>query len=410
MLVMTDSNTKPASHELTAVVQRQVQSEYRLTGEWALSHESPHTQRIFMVDDEELNIRVVRKYLRSWGFEQIDATTDPTKAVARITRELPDLVLLDVMMPEVSGMDILCDLRADQATCHLPVIILSAHVEDDIRHQALMYGANDFIGMPIDPLELQPRVTNMLKLHAHQKCLEQHSVRLEAEVRRRTAELDAAQHHVVHCLARAAEYRDNDTGRHIIRVGLYAGLIARALGLGDDFATLMEQAAKLHDVGKIGIPDSILQKTGKLDPDEYRQMQSHCDMGLQVLRETSEDDYLAFRKHALMGGRILDQADTPLLRMASQIALTHHEKWDGSGYPFGLKGEEIPLVGRIVAVADVFDALSTRRVYKPAFPLEQCYQILEAGRGSQFDPQVLDAFLSQHAEMEVIRIRFTDVE
>lgn len=410
MLVTTDSSTKPASHELAAVVQRQMLSEFQLTGDWALSHESPLSQRIFIVDDEELNIRVARKYLRSWGFEKIDATTDPTEAVARITRELPDLVLLDVMMPDVSGMDILCDLRSDQATRHLPVIILTAHVENDIRHQALMYGANDFVGKPIDPFELQPRVTNLLKLRAHQKCLEQHADRLEAEVRRRTAELDAAQHHVVHCLARAAEYRDNDTGRHIIRVGLYAGLIARALGLGDDFATLIEQAAKLHDVGKIGIPDNILQKNGKLDPDEYSQMQAHCDMGLQVLRQTSEDDYLAFRKHALMGASILDQVDTPLLRMASQIALTHHEKWDGSGYPLGLKGEEIPLVGRIVAVADVFDALSTRRIYKSAFTLDRCYQILEDGRGSHFDPQILDAFFSQHDEMVAIRIRYADAE
>jgi putative two-component system response regulator len=367
-------------------------------------------QRLFIVDDEELNIRVARKYLRSWGFESIEATTDPTTAVERIRKEPPDLILLDVMMPEISGLDLLVELRADAATRHLPIVILTAHTDDEIRHQALLRGANDFLAKPIDPLELRPRVTNLLALRAHQKCLERYAENLEAEVRRRTAQLDVAQHHVVHCLARAAEYRDNDTGRHIVRVGLYAGLIARALNLSDDFVTIIEQAAKLHDVGKIGIPDAILLKNGKLDPEEYRAMQKHCDMGLQVIRQTTEEDCIAFRRHATMGASILEQVDTPLLRMASEIALTHHEKWDGSGYPLGLAGTAIPLSGRITAVADVFDALSTRRSYKPSFPLEKCYRILEEGRGTHFDPDVLDAFLKQKDAVVSIQIRLADAE
>lgn len=387
-----------------------IQSAYRVRPDWPFPSQTPSDQRIFIVDDEPINIRVARKYLKSWGFEKIDSTSDPTEAVERIDREQPDLLLLDIMMPDVSGLDILSQLREKLTTRHLPVVILTAHVEDDVRHQAMIRGANDFLVKPIDPLELKPRVTNLLALRAYQKCLEQHAERLESEVRRRTAELDAAQHHVVHCLARAAEFRDNDTGRHIVRVGLYSGLIARQLGLGEDFSQLIEQAAKLHDVGKIGIPDAVLLKTGKLDADEFREMQKHCDLGLHVIHDKSDNDLSLLRRHSQMGASILDQADTPLLRMASQIALTHHERWDGAGYPLRLQGDAIPLVGRIVAVADVFDALSTRRVYKPAFPLDRCFEILIEGRGTQFDPRVLDAFLARREEAIAIQIRHADAE
>ena len=361
--------------------------------DWMTPHDDPMTQQIFIVDDEELNIRVARKYLRTWGFNRVTATTDPVDALERIQRDQPDLILLDIMMPEISGIDILRELRANESTRYIPVIILTAHAEDEIKHAALELGANDFLSKPIEPLEMLPRVRNLLTLRSHQNCLAKSAQLLEEEVRRRTAALVKSEHHVVQCLARAAEYRDNDTGRHVIRVGKYAALIANKLGLGQDYAKLIEEAAKLHDVGKIGIPDSILLKSGELDPEESRAMRKHCGMGLTVLHQINDDDYQAFRGHVQMGANILSDVDSPMLMMASQIALTHHEKWDGSGYPLGLSGEQIPLEGRITAVADVFDALRSTRPYKPAFPLEKCYAILAEGRGSHFDPQVVDAFL-----------------
>jgi putative two-component system response regulator len=233
---------------------------------------------------------------------------------------------------------------------------------------------------------------------------------LEAEVRRRTAALVKAEQNIINCLARAAEYRDNDTGRHVIRVGGYAALIAEAMGFDETFVKLIQDAAKLHDVGKIGIPDSILLKTGKLDPDECSVMRKHCSMGIHVLQQCDESDFEAFRRHVQMGANILDEIDSPLLALASRIALTHHEKWDGSGYPFGLAGEQIPMEGRITAVADVFDALSTRRPYKPAFPLEKCFAILMEGKGTHFDPQVVDAFLSRKDTVVAIQMRYSEPE
>lgn len=377
---------------------------------WARPRSNTNSPTIFIVDDEELNIRVARKYLRTWGYERVESTIEPLEAVERIHRVRPDLVLLDIMMPGISGMDLLKELRSHESTRHLPVIILTAYVDEDIKHQALELGANDFLNKPIDPLEMLPRVRNLLALREYQRFLEQSSQLLEDEVRRRTAALVKAEQFIIRCLARAAEYRDNDTGRHVVRVGSYAGLIAETLGMGDDFVKLIKDAAQLHDVGKIGIPDSILLKTGKLDPSEFEEMKQHCAKGIYVLQQIEPSDFEAYRRHVQMGASILDEEESPLLRMASRIALTHHEKWDGTGYPFGISGEQIPIEGRITAVADVFDALSSRRPYKPAFPLEKCFSILLEGRGTQFDAKVLDAFLSRRDEIVAIQMQLSDSE
>jgi putative two-component system response regulator len=377
--------------------------------DWTKPMLAPKDQRIFIVDDEDLNIRVARKYLRTWGYETVESTNQPTEAIHRILQAQPHLVLLDVMMPEVSGLELLAQLRQIEETKHLPIVILTAHIEDSVRHEALNLGANDFLGKPIDPLELHPRVKNLLNLSAYQKWLENTSEALEAEVKRRTEALETAQHHVIHCLARASEYRDNDTGRHVIRVGAYTALIARQMGLGEEYATTIEQAAKLHDVGKIGIPDSILHKPGKLSQDERTHMETHCDLGLYVISTMNDElSTEAYKNHVQMGASILDVGDSPILSMAANIALTHHEKWDGSGYPFGLVGEQIPLEGRLTAVADVFDALSSVRPYKAAFSTVQCKEILLEGRGKHFDPTVLDAFLAAFDEAIRIRMKYAD--
>ena len=379
-----------------------------------MSFKVPHADleqcRVLIVDDEDLNIRVVRKYLRSWGFQNVSTSSDPTEVIDLIQREHPDLVLLDVMMPEISGLELLKIIRETPSIMHLPVIILTAHFEEEVKYQALKLGANDFLSKPIDSFELLPRVRNLLSLRIHQNWLEKESERLETEVQRRTASLVTAEKHIVQCLARAAEFRDNDTGRHVIRVGKYASLIARSMNLGENYAQTIEQAAKLHDVGKIGIPDRILLKTGKLDPDEYDTMKSHCSLGSHVLVDSEEEVKVAFRSHINIGAAILAELDSPLLRMAASIVATHHEKWDGTGYPRKLKGEQIPLEGRITAVADVFDALSMRRPYKPAFPIEKCFEILTKDRGTHFDPDVIDAFLAQSSEAIAIQLQHSDCE
>ena len=376
MLATVEEPVTQALSVIKPVRDEQWENDRARDADWATPTLDVTSEKIFIVDDEALNIRVARKYLRSWGFEHVESTSEALQAISRIHQENPDLILLDVMMPGISGIDLLRQLRADARTRHLPVIILTAFVDDELRHTALELGANDFLSKPIDPLEMLPRVKNLLSLRAYQKWLRGTATALETEVQRRTAALVASQHDIVRSLAKAAEYRDNDTGRHVIRVGKYAAITARALGLGQEYVNTIEEAAQLHDVGKIGIPDSILLKAGKLDPEEFRTMQEHCDKGMQVIRPHVEADDWSVQHHTQTGACILDTSDTPLMKMASQIALTHHEKWDGSGYPIGLVAQQIPLPGRITAVADVFDALSTKRPYKPAFPLEKCYEIL----------------------------------
>ena len=194
----------------------------------------------------------------------------------------------------------------------------------------------------------------------------------------------------------------------MIRVGKYAALIARALNLSENYAQTIEQAAKLHDVGKIGIPDSVLLKAGQLDPDEFDLMRTHCDLGSHVLRISEDETKSIFRRHINMGVAILSELDSPLLRMAASVVATHHERWNGTGYPYGLKGEQIPLEGRITAVADVFDALSSPRPYKPAFPIEKCFGILLKDRGTHFDPNVVDAFLAHGTEVAAIQKQHCD--
>ncbi len=385
-------------------------------GAWARPACDAGDFRIFIVDDEELNIRVARKYLKTWGYQHVDSTNQPTEAIERILQSSPDLILLDVMMPEISGLELLAQMRKIEVLQHIPIVILTAHIEESVKYEALNLGANDFLSKPIDPLELLPRVKNLLTLRGHQKWLKDISESLEREVKQRTEALERAQHHVVHCLARASEYRDNETGRHVRRVGAFAALIARNLGLGTEYTETIEQAAKLHDVGKIGIPDDILFKPGKLDADEFSEMKTHCDLGMHVIStlddsfgdDTNNSDEK--KRHVRIGANILEAGDTPLLKMAGHIALTHHEKWDGSGYPLGLVGEQIPLEGRITAVADVFDALCSKRPYKPAFSPEKCRTLLIEGRGSHFDPRVLDAFLKSFDEAVQIQIRFADQE
>ena len=366
--------------------------------------------KIVIVDDEEMNIEVVQGYLEQEGYKNFFRTTDATQAIDLIRHVEPDVVLLDVMMPEVSGLEILAAMRADEKMCHIPVIILTACTGSETKLEALRLGPSDFLGKPVDASELLLRLRNVLTVKSFQDHLANYSHELEEQVRIRTQEVVESRQRIVHCLARAAEFRDDDTGHHVIRVGKYAAVIARTLGFSTEHVELIEQAAQLHDIGKIGVPDSILLKEGKLEPEEFDIVKRHCSFGNSIINPMSSREHTVYQGHTDLGALLLEYGGFPVMELAAVIAQNHHERWDGSGYPLGLAGEDIPIEGRITAVADVFDALSTKRPYKPAFSREKCFQILEEGRGSHFDPRVLDAFFSCSDEIISIQIRFADVE
>lgn len=364
--------------------------------------------RIMVVDDEPTNIKVVQRLLQLAGYENFVTTTESTSAVELIRSEQPDIVLLDLMMPGVSGLEILAEIRADERLPFLPVIILTAATDRETKLQSLELGATDFLGKPLDPSELVARIRNVLAVKAYEDRLLHHSRDLEAAVYQRTADLEKSRQEVIHCLARAAEYRDDDTGNHILRVGKYARLVAEKLGMSEAESNILEQAAQLHDVGKIGIPDAVLLKPGKLTTDEFATMQEHCIYGHHILSPASVQENSQLEMHKQLGALILEVGSSPILELAVAIALSHHEWWDGSGYPLGLAGEEIPLEGRITAVADVFDALSSKRCYKDALPMEKSLEIMREERGTHFDPTVLDAFLAQQDEVASILYSLSD--
>jgi putative two-component system response regulator len=284
-------------------------------------------------------------------------------------------------------------------------LILTASTDSETKIMALQAGATDFLPKPVDANDLVPRIRNALIVKAHHDHLSRYSEHLEEQVRIRTAELEVSRLQVIQCLARAAEYRDDTTGRHVMRVGKYVGVLAREIGFPDSEIDMLCLAAQLHDVGKIGLPDGILLKPGKLTPEEYAIVKSHCDIGFRIVQPLDENDLRTMKMYydSSAGG------ESPLLTLAGRIAHTHHERWDGKGYPRGLAGESIPIEGRITSVADVFDALTTSRPYKDAYTPEKALAIMEEGRGSQFDPNVLDALLRRMPEILAIHGEHSDL-
>ncbi len=375
-----------------------------------LHHEqnAVRNSKIMIVDDEQLVIRVVRRFLSSDGYENFITLTDPREALKAIDREKPDVVLLDIMMSHVTGLDLLKVRQKTLSLQHIPFIILSASSENQIKRDALQLGATDFLSKPVDPSDLILRVQNALTVKRHHDHLANYAFELERQVRERTTQIERSREQIIHCLARAAEYRDNETGEHVIRVGKYCSVIADQLGFGADYCHEIELAAQLHDVGKIGIPDSVLLNPGKLNNEEFDIMKTHCDLGMQIMEPLVDTEGQRIRRHTDMGGFIMDGVDSPMLELAARIARTHHEKWDGTGYPFQLKGENIPIEGRICCVADVYDALCSERPYKPKFPIRKCLEIMLSERGSRFDPIVLDAFFERIEEIESIRQAYDD--
>ncbi len=354
-----------------------------------------HSDKIMMVDDEPLNIKAVKKHLGNAGYGRFESTSDPREAMAMIRCNRPDVLLLDIVMPHINGLHILEAVRGDLELHHLPVLILTANSDEETKLSALHLGATDILNKPIKFSELVLRVRNSLTLKNYIDQQADYSNWLEQEVRRRTAELEFSRYRLIHVVACAAEHHDTDTGNHVLRVGRYAGIIARQIGINEVRSELIEQAAILHDVGKIGIRDAILLKPDKLTVPEFDEMKNHCAYGLSILRGKRMGGGPIARNTPL--NETISEA--PILEIAAAIVMSHHEKWDGSGYPLGLSETLIPIEGRITAVADVFDALSSRRPYKKALPLDRCFEILEEGRGTHFDPRVLDAFLACRSQI-----------
>ena len=331
-----------------------------------------HNALIYVVDDEAHNIRLLDRMLRKHGYTNISCAQEATTLEEMVSRQLPDLLLLDLHLPQISGLELLDRLEILRTSNPpVPVLVLTGDSRTDVRRAALQKGARDFVNKPFDPPEVLCRIRNLLETRVSQCLLLRQNSNLEQVVQKRTAQLQESQMDLMRRLAVAAEYRDDQTGLHIGRVSRYSALLGRAMGLDEDECERLLHASQLHDIGKIGIPDSILLKNGKLDPQEWETMKTHV----------------------LLGGKILQNGTCPLVRLAEQIALTHHERWDGRGYPAGIMGEDIPLVGRIVSVADVFDALTSERPYKRAWSVPDAVAEIVKNRGGQFDPTVVDRFV-----------------
>jgi putative two-component system response regulator len=332
--------------------------------------------RLLLVEDERDYRTVLARLLRQAGFDVAEAG-DGKSAMQRLEQEKYDLVLLDAVMPGMDGIETARAIKNVPELCLLPVVMLTGHDRTEFLEMAVEAGADEFLPKSADMEEIVQRVRVLVEMRKYMSLRSQFRSQLASEVADKTCllqgmltEKETLNREILHRIALAAEYRDDITGRHTERVGVISSLIARSLGREDEFCQELRHTAPLHDVGKIGIPDAILLKPGKLDAEEWRIMQTHT----------------------LIGGRILGGSRLPLLADAETIAITHHERWDGRGYPRGLAGSVIPLVGRIVSVADTFDAMTTERPYKRPMPVENAVRIIEEEKGRQFDPDAVEAF------------------
>jgi response regulator RpfG family c-di-GMP phosphodiesterase len=326
--------------------------------------------RVLIVDDSSTNVAMMNALVRVAGAEPF-SFNDPIAALVEGANIKPDLAIVDYQMPSMNGIELTAALRMESWARDIPIVMITSNEESAIRHRALEAGSTDFLRRPIDPIEVKARIKNLLKLSEAQKKIADKASWLADEIAKATRMISDREAEIIMRLARAADYRDGDTGSHIVRMSLYCSVIAQGLNLDKAQCDLIYRAAPLHDVGKIGISDNILLKAGPLDPEERLQIE----------------------KHTLFGEAILSGSSSDLIKAASEIAAAHHERWDGTGYPRKLKGEEIPLAARIVAVADVFDALTSQRPYKRAWSLDDARNAIVAGKGTHFDPACVEAFL-----------------
>ena len=339
---------------------------------------------ILVVDDDDMT-RLLMKTILSRMSYQVSEAVDGIDAWEKVPVLCPDLIILDVSMPRMDGLELTYKLKNEPNTKNIPIMIVSNHDEITDQVKAVEAGADDFLPKPVEQIILKAKVTSLLKIKSYNDYMQSYQIKLEDEVAKKTAklkyafdELETANKRLklysldtILRLSQAAEYKDQQTGQHIQRIGYYIQIIGQKISLSPNEIDEFLYASPMHDVGKIGIPDNILLKPGKLNAEEWAVMQ----------------------QHTTIGGKILSGSDSSTLKTAEIIALTHHEKWDGSGYPNNLKGSDIPMPGRITAIADVFDALTSKRPYKDAFSMEKAFAIMKDGQGKHFDPDLLDAFL-----------------
>lgn len=339
---------------------------------------------VVIIDDTQINVTLMQALVAKIEDCSPICFNESQKALDWCIANEADLIIVDYMMPAPNGIDFIQALRATPGKSEVPVLMVTADHEKEVRYRALDAGATDFLTKPLDRIEFRSRVKNMLAIRTSHLLLVNRARDLAHEVRKAIQDISDREREMVFRLVRAAEFRDPETGAHIVRMAHFSQLIARNLGWDAAQQDLIFEAAPMHDIGKVGTPDNILLKPGRLTPEEF-----------EVMKE-----------HATVGWDILKGSNSPILQMGGEIALAHHEKFDGSGYPSGLAGEDIPLVGRIVAVADVFDALTSERPYKQAWEVDKAVEFMKEGRGKHFDPACLDAFFESFDDVLEIRQRY----
>ncbi|MBT3990775.1 MAG: response regulator [Rhodospirillaceae bacterium] len=354
-----------------------------------------HDAKILIVDDKIENVQLLEMMLTYAGYKNVTSTTD-SRDVEQLHQDNNfDIILLDIRMPHLDGYQVMGKLSSQVKDDYLPVLVLTAQKDMETKLKALEAGAKDFVTKPFDKTEVLNRIANMLEVRTLYNERRQQNEILEAKVQERTLELqernkelEETRLEIIRRLGRAGEYRDNETGMHVIRMSKSCQRLALAAGLGEEHAERILQASPMHDVGKIGIPDGILLKPGKLDPEEWEIMKTHAEIGADIMGDF----------------------DSPLMRMAGMIAFTHHEKYDGSGYPNGIKGNGIPIEGRIAAICDVFDALTSERPYKEAWSVERAVDLINEESGKHFDPELVRLFNEILPDVLTIREQYADEE
>lgn len=342
--------------------------------------------RIFLIDDSRSMIAAMQQAIASLDDVEVIAFLEPVKALDGLAEEMPDLILVDYSMPGMSGIDVIRQVRATPETASVPVIMVTSNSETGLKMAAMEAGATEFLSKPFDQSELKIRVSNLLRIRAEQRKLALQAQELQRKFDEAMARVERREEEIIWRLSRAIGCRDGETGQHLDRVAVIARMIAEELGFDERQAREIFLASPLHDVGKLAVKDAILLKPGRLTPDEFTEMKKHTEFGQEILKNSSSD----------------------LIRTAERIAASHHEKWDGTGYPRGLKGAEIPIEARIVAVADVFDALCSERPYKQAWPLQKALQEIMNNSGKHFDPSCVAAFARRWAQIRELFQRGED--